>query len=220
MVISRRAFCLGLGISFLLPRLVFAESLGPSCVKAISSKLEAMPAGPALLNSYLVETGADESDFDLTQSNAAYVYDNALAGLLLIAAGFKSEAKRIGDALEIAQNHDRFYTDGRLRNAYQSGATGAPARLPGWWNSKEKRWNEDAYHVGSQTGPLAWAILLWEALGMKDPAIRAAKWISNELRAKKGYYGGYYGFEPEPQKLLWQSTEQNVDLFVAFSDLA
>ena len=178
-----------------------------------------LPAGPVLLNSYVVQTGPDQADFDLTQANAAYVYDNALAGLALLATDHRAEAQRIGDALAIAQDHDRFWHDGRLRNAYQAGAMSTPAKLPGWWDSKADHWAEDPYQVGTQTGPLAWAMLLWAALGMNAPANRAANWLDDQLRTTSGYYGGFYGFEPHPQKLTWQSTEQNTDLVAAFSKL-
>ena len=129
-----------------------------------------LPRWAVLLNSYLVEVGPGRADFDLTQANAAYVYDNALAGLLLLAAGHGDDAARIGQALAMAQAHDRFWKDGRLRNAYQAGAMTAPAKLPGWWDEKAGRWDEDPYQVGSQTGPVAWAMLLWAALGMRAPA--------------------------------------------------
>ncbi len=177
------------------------------------------PGGPVLLNSFVVEPGPARSDFDLTQANAAYVYDNALAGLALLGAGDRENAARIGAALEIAQNHDRFYKDGRLRNAYQAGAMAMPAKLPGWWDAKANRWNEDPYQAGSQTGPLAWAMLLWTALGQADAANRAADWLDDQLRARSGYYGGFYGFEPNPLKLLWQSTEQNTDVFTVCEKL-
>ncbi len=178
-----------------------------------------MPSGPVLLNSYVVQTGAGAGDFDLTQADAAYVYDNALAGLALLAAGHRAQAQRIGDALALAQAQDRFWHDGRLRNAYQAGPMTNPAKLPGWWDAKAARWNEDPYQVGSQTGPVAWAMLLWAALGQTAPAIRAAAWLNHFLRAPSGYYGGFYGFEPTPLKLTWRSTEQNTDLFAAFSKL-
>jgi hypothetical protein len=95
----------------------------------------------------------------------------------------------------------------------------APTKLPGWWSTKANAWQEDPYQAGSQTGPLAWAMLLWAALGYTAPANRAADWLNAQLRAPHGYYGGFYGFEPNPQKLTWQSTEQNTDLFVAFTKL-
>lgn len=181
--------------------------------------MAALPAGPVLLNSFLVETGSQIGDFDLTQANAAYVYDNALAGLALLAAGDWAGAARIGAALEMAQIHDRFWHDGRLRNAYQAGLMTVPVKLPGWWDGKAGAWREDPYQVGSQTGPVAWAMLLWAALGQVDAANRAGNWLDDRLRAPKGYYGGFYGFEPNPLKLTWQSTEQNTDLFAVFDKL-
>ncbi len=182
--------------------------------------MAAMPPGPVLLNSFVVETGPQLSDFDLTQANAAYVYDNALAGLALLASGDRAGAARIGQALEIAQQNDRYWKDGRIRNAYQAGLMSSPAKLPGWWDQAAKSWREDPYQVGSETGPVAWAMLLWVKLGQHAAANRAADWIDDQLRAAKGYYGGFYGFEPNPMKLTWQSTEQNIDLSTAFRNLA
>jgi hypothetical protein len=202
-----------------MPAFACADNLGAACVAAIRGQMEVLPVGPVLLNSYIVETGPGRGDFDLTQANAAYVYDNALAGLLLLAAGHGDEARRIGQALMVAQAHDRFFKDGRLRNAYQAGAMTMPAKLPGWWDAKAGRWNEDPYQVGSETGPVAWAMLLWAALGMHAPADAAGDWLDAELRTGSGYYGGFYGFEPHPLKLDWQSTEQNTDLFAAFGKL-
>lgn len=181
--------------------------------------MAAMPAGPVLLNSFVVETGPQPGDFDLTQANAAYVYDNALAGLALLAGGDRAGAARIGAALEMAQTHDRFWHDGRLRNAYQAGLMTAPAKLPGWWDANASTWREDAYQAGSQTGPVAWAMLLWAALDQVDAANRAGNWLDDQLRAPTGFYGGFYGFEPNPLKLVWQSTEQNTDLFAVFGRL-
>lgn len=211
------------GVGVLTPVFAFgdggAAAFAARCVAAIRGQMAALPDGPVLLNSYLVNTGPGAADFDLTQANAAYVYDNALAGLLLLAAGHEAEARRIGAALEIAQAHDRFYKDGRLRNAYMAGAVAAPVKLPGWWDAKVGRWVEDPYQVGSQSGPVAWAMLLWAALGMRGPADAAGDFLDDRLRAPQGYYGGFYGFEPAPLKLTWQSTEQNTDLYVAFNRL-
>ncbi len=193
--------------------------LARACVAAIQAAMGALPAGPGLLNSFVVDAGPGRGEFDLTQANAAYVYDNALAGLALLAAGDREGALRIGQALAMAQGNDRFWKDGRLRNAYQAGAMTAPARLPGWWDAGAATWREDAYQAGSQAGPVAWAMLLWAALGMRAPADRAGDWLDDRLRAPSGYYGGFYGFEPKPLKLMWQSTEQNTDIFVASARL-
>jgi hypothetical protein len=196
-----------------------AKAAESGFVQAIRAQMATLPDGPVLLNSYLVQTGRGQVDFDITQANAAYVYDNALAGLLLLASGHHSDALRIGHALETAQAHDRFYKDGRLRNAYQAGAMTTPAKLPGWWDDKTERWNEDPYQVSSQSGPIAWAMLLWAALGMHAPANAAGDWLDAQLRTSSGYYGGFYGFEPNPVKLIWQSTEQNTDLYTAYKKL-
>ena len=176
--------------------------------------------GPGLLHSYDV-AGLDA--FDLTHVNAAYVYDNALAGLALLAVGDAAGARRIADALVQAQTHDRFYTDGRLRNAYRAGA--APARgcypLSGWWDDAAGRWLEDAYQAGTATGVVAWAMLLWIRLGpdYRAAAERAADWVEAKLRAPRGYAGGFLGFEPNPLRLTWVSTEHNIDLAAAFAGL-
>ncbi len=211
-LLSRRALIASAALAVAMP-----ASAAGAYVDAIRAAMAALPAGPVLLHSFVVGPGQD--DFDRTQANAAYVYDNALAGLALLAAGDRQGAARIGQALEIAQLHDRFYRDGRLRNAYQAGAMSSPAKLPGWWDAGAKQWREDPYQAGSQTGPVAWAMLLWAALGQNGAANRAGDWLNGQLRAPNGYFGGFYGFEPQPLKLTWQSTEQNTDLFAAFGGL-
>jgi len=214
-LLTRRALLAAAGIFGVVPALAAADTY----VAAIQGAMMALPAGPALLNSFVVDPGPNPDDFDRTQANAAYVYDNALAGLALLAAGDRTNAARIAQALEIAQTHDRFYSDGRLRNAYQAGAMTAPAKLPGWWDPQAKQWREDPYQAGSQTGPVAWAMLLWAALGQMNAANRAGDWLDDRLRAPDGYFGGFFGFEPSPLKLTWQSTEQNTDLAAAFGRL-
>lgn len=218
-MIARRNLLALAGMGALMPAFSCAADLAAGCVQAIRTQLAALPEGPALLNSYLVQTGPAATDFDRTQANAAYVYDNALAGLLLLAAGLGTASRRIGEALAIAQAHDRFFTDGRLRNGYQAGAMAAPAKLPGFWDAASGRWDEDPYQVGSATGPIAWAMLLWAALGMRAPADAAGDFLDDRLRAVRGYYGGVYGFDPTQIKLTWQSTEQNIDCAAAFRKL-
>lgn len=212
--LTRRGLIVG---ATLLPTLAQAHvALGQRLVGAILNHMKALGQGPVLLHSYLVGSSRHADGFALTQANTAYVYDNALAGLLLFHTGYPQEAMRIAQALEIAQANDRFFHDGRLRNAYAAGPMGIPAKLPGFWNDKTKQWDEDPYQVGSDTGPIAWAILLWATLGMDAPATKASAFLNAKLRAPRGYYGGFYGYDQSQQKLLWQSTEQNIDLTVAF----
>lgn len=206
-----------------MPVIAAASSIDPT--HALRAHLAALPAGPALLQSYITRPGA--GGFDLTNGNAAYTYDNALAGLALLAGGDAAGAARIADAFAIAQAHDPDFTDGRLRNAYRAGTMAQPAALPGWWDEARNRWLQDPYQVGSEAGPIAWAMLLWTALAARrvnaaryrEAAEQAAEWIIRNLYAARGFYGGYFGFPPHPQKLLWVSTEQNADLAVAFARL-
>ncbi len=209
--LTRRGLLAAAGVSAL------AGPFSPDWAGGLSARVRAL-AGPGLLQSYEV---AGDGDFDRTQAGCAYVYDNAVAGLALLAAGDRAGAQRIGDALAHAQGHDRFWHDGRLRNAYRAGPeTGGASRLPGWWDSGGGRWVEDAYQAGTATGVLAWAMLLWVGLGeaYRPAALRAADWLET-LRGPRGYQGGFLGFEPQPQRLTWVSTEHNVDLYAAFTAL-
>jgi len=178
--------------------------------------------GPVLLKSFTTE-GREE--FDRVHAEAAFTYDNALAGLALLAGGERALAVRVAEALRLCQEEDRHWQDGRLRNAYPAGRVHAEAprsaRPPGWWDAARGRWLEDGYQAGSAAGPVAFAGLLWTTLG--DPpflraAGRAASWLEG-LRAPAGYRGGTVGHEPSPEAVAWVSTEQNLDLAVLFARL-
>jgi hypothetical protein len=178
--------------------------------------------GPVLLKSFTTE-GSEA--FDRIHAEVAYTYDNALAALALAAAGECSLALRIAEALRLAQEQDRYWQDGRLRNAYPAGRVHPEAprslRPPGWWDATQNRWLEDGYQAGSAAGPITFAILLWTTLGdppFRRAADRAAGWLET-LRAAQGYRGGTIGHEPEPDSLPWVSTEQNLDLAIAFARL-
>lgn len=215
----------GLIAATLLPQTAAPASAGPASAEqsgwaaTLRGRVAAL-GGPGLLQSYEVSA---EGDFDRTQAGCAYVYDNALTGLALLAAGDAAGARRIADALLHAQSHDRFWHDGRLRNAYRAGPMPARgnASLPGWWDSQAGRWMEDGYQAGTATGVVAWAMLLWVALGAsyRAAADRAGDWIEANVRARSGYAGGFLGFEPDPQRLAWVSTEHNIDLAAAFGAL-
>jgi hypothetical protein len=174
--------------------------------------------GPGLLRSYDVQ---GNSPFDRTQVNCAYTYDNAATGLAMLAAGNIEGAKSIADALAYAQANDRAWHDGRLRNAYHAGPAphSGPYPLSGWWDDASNRWLEDGYQAGCATGVLAWAMMLWAALGAayRIPAQRAADFIASNLKAPRGFAGGFIGFEPTPQRVTWVSTEHNIDLATAFA---
>ena len=181
--------------------------------------------------------------------NMAFVYDNTLALLAFLASGEPDSlfrARLIGDALVYALDHDRFFTDGRLRNAYQGGDLFLPpgwephgrkgtVRMPGRWDETGKHWREDRYAVSTHTGNMAWAMIALLSLYEKtqeprylNAAIRMGEWIEENCRDSRGaggYTGGYKGWEatennPTGQtKLNWKSTEHNIDIFVAFERL-
>ena len=181
--------------------------------------------------------------------NTAYTYDNALALLAFLASGTEDDLKRarlIADAICYAIEHDRYFSDGRLRNAYQGGdlklfpgwklhGKEDTVRMPGWWDVKGDTWYEDEYCVSTYTGNVAWAMIallsLYEKTGEEEylnTAITLGEWIEENCkddRGNGGYTGGYEGWEktennPEGQtKILWKSTEHNIDVYVAFSRL-
>jgi hypothetical protein len=197
---------------------------GPDWLGTLAGRVQAL-GGPGLLRSYDL---AGDAPFDRTHALCAYVYDNAAAGLALIAGGQVELARRIGDALVQAQGNDRYWHDGRFRNAYRAGPTPASGTypLPGWWDAGASRWVEDAYQAGTAVGVVAWAMLLLAALHTATgdarygaAANKAGDWVGRVARASRGYAGGFLGFEPGPQAVGWVSTEHNIDLAVAFAQL-
>lgn len=180
--------------------------------------------------------------FDTVLKNVSFVYDDALALMNFAQAGDWQRAKLIADAFLYAQTHDRFYSDGRLRNAYQAGDLAVPpgwkprgifgsARPPGWWQftPPPPRWVEDTKFVSTDTGNMAWVILalLTYYEGQRtqpylDATVKLAEWVhihTTDPRGAGGYTGGYIGHEPNPEKQLWKSTEHNLDLLAAFERL-
>jgi len=156
--------------------------------------------------------------------NVSFVYDNALALLTFLARGNNDDLRRakiIADAFINVKNNDRYYTDGRLRNAYMSGdltdhLTGK-ARIPGWWDPVANRWYEDKFQVSTHTGNLAWTMIAllnyYEKMGGNKyltTSMELGDWIERETRDARcdgGYTSGYEGWEPDTQKLTWKSTE-------------
>jgi hypothetical protein len=188
----------------------------------IRAAVEAL-GGPGLIRSYAVREGAGAEAFDRVQANAAFTYDNALAGLALLAAGELRLAERIGAALRIAQAADRRGFTGRVRNAYAPGRIENPPKLAGWWDAAADRWFEDPYQTGTASGVLAWAMLLWSQLDRSAGAgryatacARAAGWLAT-MRAAEGFAGGVLG--DAGGRLGFVSTEENLDIGVALDGL-
>lgn len=175
-------------------------------------------------------------DPDKNIKNTAYIYDNALALLSFLARGNPEDLRRakiLADSFIYAINNDRYFTDGRLRNAYMSGDlkdhfTGK-VRLPGWWNPLDNKWYEDDIQLGTHTGNLAWVMIALLSYHKKvgdfqylEAAKILGRWIEVEAKdyiCSGGYIGGYEGFEPYQRKVTWKSTEHNINVYVAFISL-
>lgn len=178
-------------------------------------------------------------------ANTAHTYDQALVLLAFLARATPEDmtrAEQIAQALVMAQNQDRAFDDGRLRNAYASGElvdpTAKVTRLPGQYVEAQRMYVEDEFAAGSDTGNMAWAgLALVQAHNLlprraNDPYLTAAKklgeWIAkNEIGDKlQGFSAGFNGFEkternPAGQSTLgYRSTEHNLDLVAFFSHLA
>jgi hypothetical protein len=192
---------------------------------ALSDRVQRSPAqGPLLLRSYDDSRGSGEPD-DAVLRTAAFSYDNALAVIALLSCDRRTQALRVGEALRMAA-----VSDIRLRNAYRAGPVVDKPLPNGWWDAGQKRWFEDAYQDGTATGNVAWVALamlaLHDATGQSrwlEAARRLADWVvanAVDARGAGGFSGGVHGFDAGPQKLLWKSTEHNVDLTALFGWLA
>jgi hypothetical protein len=188
----------------------------------------ARPDAPRFLLSYAAPASVR---FEGPVRNACYTYDNALALLSFLARGQADDLRRariIVDAFVYAQGHDRYYTDGCLRNAYMPDPAGI-SRLPSWWDPQVKLEREDESHVSTSTGNRAWVILALLAYYDREggaqylqAAQRIGEWINSQTsdtRGAGGYTGGYVGWESSPQKIMWKSTENNIVAYAAFTRL-
>jgi hypothetical protein len=200
------------------------QQLAASSCKALHTAASAIPGnGPMLLPSYPTLTEAGNAPRALV--DVAFVYDNALAGIALTACGEAPQAKRIADALLLAASHDPGFKDGRLRNAYRSGAIqGDKIALPGFWQSKGNYWNQDPYQTGTATGNVAWAALLLLTVydNTHDPryldgAVAQLHWIQAHTAgsAPPAYEGGLFGYDNAQQAQHWKATEHNIDIYAA-----
>jgi hypothetical protein len=183
--------------------------------------LQAAGSEAAFVRSY--EHADDESHLPAGLASTAFVYDNALAAIALVACGDMSNATIIGNALSFAARNDRTFKDGRVRNAYRPGPVGkGPPALPGWWDAKQKIWAEDAAQDGSSTGNVAWAALalltLHQATKQESflaDAKRLIDWVIANVSTGSGFRGGFHGYDPQQVRLTWTSTEHNVDVYAA-----
>jgi len=190
---------------------------------------------PRFCQSYVC--GSDS--IDMTQKNVANSRDNALkmiSDLLLYDtttnSQFLNDAKLLGDAFIYALNHDRYFNDGRIRNAYKSGELinfDSTVNMSGWWGDSLEVWREDSVAVSTYTGTVAWVGLaltsLYEATNDNqylDAAEELANWCIDSTQTTTGYAGytgGFVGSDSIQTKVNWKSTEDNIALYALFSRL-
>ena len=214
-VFLRIVFCVLLGLAHQ------ARAEDTAC-SYLAAQIDHAPSGPVFLASYPTAPAGP-------LQGTAFLYDNAVAAIALVGCGEKEKAARIGAAILSAQDNDRAWHDGRMRNAYAAGAVGrGNAKLSGWWDNTQNKWLEDRYQVGSDTGNMAWAMLALLALDegtpngkFRDGAARLGVWVMQSLdsRGPHGFTGGTFGHEPTPVVNTWKSTEHNSDLAAAFAAL-
>jgi len=166
-----------------------------------------------LLESY--EATSTEDDGDI-----AWVYDNDLVALALMARGQQKDwerAKIILDSFIYCQTHDPFFSDYRLRDAYHAKQL------------ISEDGNARVASPGSGVGNMAWTIIAWlrywevkQEAAYLEAAERLGMWIHENCHdpiGPGGYTAGHEGSEPEQTKFPWKSTEHNEDVYVAFIKL-
>ncbi|MEO8673142.1 MAG: hypothetical protein ABI411_17640 [Tahibacter sp.] len=163
-----------------------------------------------------------------SMATTAFVYDNALATIALVACNRDRQAERVGAALLAAVN-SATGIDARLYNAYAAGAVKGTPQANGWWSKEQNRWLQDGYQMSTATGNVAWTMLAFLTLSDRtnDPrwcegARKLGRWAIKNAHSTTGigFNGGVYGFDGHLSALTWKSTEHNVDLAAAFTWLA
>jgi hypothetical protein len=142
-------------------------------------------------------------------------YDDALVIDAFLARGTADDVARaevIGNALLYVQAHDAKH-DGRIRAAYAPTPLTSPSAVK-------------ATDATSDVGNMAWVgqalVQLYAKTGVSSylsGATGVADWIqtnAHDTRGAGGYTGGYSG----SKKILWKSTEHNIDLYGFFTMLA
>ncbi|AGU51501.1 hypothetical protein VAPA_1c44280 [Variovorax paradoxus B4] len=194
--------------------------------RAVAEDQKGAASGPLFLTSYRLADPKQGTPLEPALAGAAFTYDNALAGIALLACGDAASARRIGDAVVRAMERDPNAADGRVRNAYRAGPmTEEKAALPGRWDAARNQWIADAYQVSTATGNVAWAALLLLNLNEAEPspaylagARKLLGWIEQRTRARNapdGYNGGWYGWDNAQRAQTWKSTEHNIDIAMA-----
>ena len=154
--------------------------------------------------------------------STGFVYDNSVVLQAHLLRGLGDDISRavlLGEALLHAQQTDSI-GDGRVRQAYfvdQPDASGVflrPALFP-------------FFFLGSAVGDMAWTGIglaqLFQRIGeprFLNGAVRLGHWIVNNTFDTRGAGGFNFGVDNGNNKLLFKSTEHNIDCIALFSMLA
>ena len=201
--------------------------------------IESAQSAPVMLRSYDTE--------NVYIQNAAFTYDNALAGMAFISEGMQPEAQQVMDAFVYAVQNDRALSAAgerseevgpmRVRNAYAAGDISAfpgwesGAKLPGWYDNETGEWYEDRYQVGSNVGNTSYAAMAlmqyYKAYG-GEQYLKTARslmdWVIEECSdGGDGFVGGFDGWQegdpPVVYPFTYKSIEHNIDAYAVFSAL-
>ena len=216
--------------------LLFLQSCGTSSRISPNAEEIAETSGAAGFLASLVEKQSGFISAD-SKTEEAYLYDNAIALYALSEAGAVWHVEKLADAIVYAQDHDRTFHDGRLRNVYLSGdpsvdsgrsVTGGAVPLPGFWHNG--KWQEDYYSVSSSVGNMAWTILALcrasevvseeKSAEYLAAAEKAADFLLVFLTKQGGFTAGYEGWDEVQVKARYKSTEHNIAAAAACSVLA
>lgn len=193
-----------------LPRALAATSLGKA-YSFLDSMMDRYATGSTLrLSQSYVPTAA------LNLGDIAFTYDNAAVLIAFLQRGQSDDLARatvLGDSLVYAQAHDPA-GDGRVRNSYHANhfiSSNGSVRIG---------------DRGAYTGNMAWAGLALAQLYQRaqtptylDAAVSLGNWIQTRTRDTRGQ-GGYTGGVNTQGKLLYKSTENNIDVYALFTMLA
>jgi hypothetical protein len=192
----------------------FAEALD-NAYSFLNAMMDAYAQGPTvrLSQSYTDQQGLQSTGF---------VYDNSLVINAHLLRGQPEDIARaivLGQALLHAQQVDSI-GDGRVRQAYfvnQPDAQGVfvrPALFP-------------FFFLGSAVGDMAWTGIglaqLFRSTGDQqflDGAVKLGRWIVNNTFDTRGAGGFNFGVDNGNNKLLFKSTEHNIDCIALFTMLA
>jgi hypothetical protein len=163
----------------------------------------------------LVQSYVPTATFD--NGDISYTYDDTVMIVALLQRGHPDDIARarvIGDSLLYAQQHDPL-ADGRVRDAYHANP---------FINADQ---SVNIASKSSFTGNLAWAgmalLQLHRATGdatYLSTAATFAAFIEANAFDTRGAGGFTGGFKASGDKLLWKSTEHNIDLYAFYSMLA